>query len=164
MNRPLPVSLLLLISLLPPTAVAAEASTIVGGRASFLRAIQPHAKPHFGGGLSVERAVVHHLLEVELVAGLLPGEHATLLPVELLLKVPFHPTSWLQPYLGLGPAMVVSFDHGEASPHFGAAAVAGAYFWLGGGLGLMLEVQQELLYDHGVVPEFGTAAGVVWAF
>ena len=40
----------------------------------------------------------------------------------------------------------------------------GTYFWLTHGLGLILELNYELLYDHEMVHEAGATTGVAWSF
>jgi hypothetical protein len=165
--RPSPAAAVVLVVLLLPLLVAQAGegqNHVVGARVALLQEVRDHGLLHYGGGLSVERAFFSHRLELELVALGLPTGHGLLLPVELLAKIPFHPTPWLQPYIGAGPAMALNFDARGTEVHFGGACVLGSYFWLGGGFGLMLELNYELFYDHGAASELGTSAGVVWAF
>lgn len=113
-----------------------------------------------GGGAFVEWTAVQGWLELELGARYLGG-HGHLLPIDLLAKKPFHLTDTVHPYLGLGPTFVLAFADGT-SVHYGLATVAGSYLWLAKHIGLLAELNYNLVYEDGAVHEVGAAAGLAF--
>ncbi|MBW2734086.1 MAG: hypothetical protein JRH20_16990 [Deltaproteobacteria bacterium] len=121
---------------------------IVGGAA-----IDPEGSAHRRMGLALlyEYALIPHWLEGEIsVAGML-CDHGPLLPVELLLKIPFHLNDQWEFYVGAGAAMVVDFDHEQA--FFGGVGSVGTFFWLSDHFGLLFELDYLLLHEHGATHE-----------
>lgn len=162
MNRLLSLSLLVVAAVLPGTAFAE--GTVLGARVAYLRGLEAEGANHFGGGLSIEQTLIAHRLEAELVAQMMPAAHELRMPVELLLKVPFHVNEWLQPYLGLGPAMGLGFGEEGTTVHFGGAGVVGSYFWFSESVGALFELNYEGLYEAELVHEAGVTAGLAWRF
>lgn len=118
---------------------------------------------HGGAGLFFELTLVRHWLELELSIKSLSSEHGVVIPIDILLKVPFHFNKYVIPYVGIGPAMAITVD-GDASVYFGGASALGAYFWVHRHIGLLLEFNYNILHDHGLVHELGVGAGVVVGF
>lgn len=133
------------------------AAKIIGG-ASF----DPHGVAHRRTGVAVlyEHPFIPHWLEGEVSVGAMLGDHATFLPVELLLKVPFALNKHWELFAGAGPAMMVDLDHGEA--FFGGVVSAGTFVWLSEHFGLLFELDYLLLEEHGTCNEVEGAVGVAW--
>lgn len=163
MNRLLALFVIAVACILPGSAFAE--GTVIGVRAAYLRGLGAEGANHFGGGISVEQSLISHRLEMELVGVAMPTAHGMLMPVELLLKMPFHFHSmqWLQPYIGAGPAMGVLFEE-HTSFHFGGAGVAGTYFWFTHSIGALAEVNYELLFAEHPEHELGATAGLAFRF
>ena len=124
----------------------------------------------FGGGGFIEFGVIPNWLEIEIGVHALHAPGAIELPIDVLLKKPFHVNPWFHPYVGFGPTVVPEFlkdeKTGVKSTAFdgGIAFVAGSYFWLHPHVGLSLEIDDNLLLGHGIKNELGGSAGVVFGW
>lgn len=101
-----------------------------------------HAEgPATGFGVSIfyERELVPRWLEVELNVGLIDGAAGLQVPIDLLLKKPFHLGRRLTPYIGIGPSIEL-FPRGDRSPLPGVTGGVGLYLWLSRDFGLDLEL------------------------
>ncbi len=119
-----------------------------------------------GPSVAFERALVPHVLEVELSAALLFGEHAVV-PVDLILKAPIHLSEVVQGYIGAGPLVVIPLGEVEGEEgglHFGGIGSVGSYFWLWGDSGLMAELDVALVSEAVLVTEIEVALGAVFRF
>lgn len=114
-----------------------------------------------GPGVLFEYPIAHGALTVEAAAAYLFGEHGDELPVDVLLKVPFHATPALELFVGAGPLAAWSVEHDEIG--WGGLASLGGYYWTEGSLGLLLEADYEMLRSHGhTLHGVEAAAGVAW--
>lgn len=121
------------------------------------------AGTHVGGGGFVEYAVDHEWLEVELSVQAF-GEHGdVLLPVEMVLKKPFHLTDAVHPFVGAGPMVAVLFA-GENAAHFGGLVTGGTYVWFSDHLGLLAAGTYGVVSDRALVHEVGGSLGLVAGF
>jgi hypothetical protein len=126
----------------------------------------------FGGGAFFEFTVVPNWLEIEIGVHVLKAPEKLELPIDVLLKKPFHVNHWFHPYVGLGPTIVPEFvaaneKEGKAARtelDGGVAIVAGSYFWLHPHVGLSLEINNNILFAHGIIDEFGGSGGVVFGW
>lgn len=113
--------------------------------------------------LFYEQSLFPDALELEASTGFFVGPRMRFLPVDLLLKKPFHFGVWT-PYLAVGPTMSIAWieaSQGEPGADvddppgmrasrvrellLGAAVSAGTYYWLGPRWGLDLDVVYSLL-------------------
>ena len=110
---------------------------------------------HFGVGAFFEIEAIAGWLEFELSLRVLSAQTGVELPIELLIKKPFHVNHWFHPFLGIGPALVPAFLDEGNSVHGGGAAAVGAHFWITSDVALMAEFNYNLIYDNGLVHELG---------
>ncbi|MCA9544333.1 MAG: hypothetical protein KC613_08080 [Myxococcales bacterium] len=109
----------------------------------------------FGPGALTEFPIWHGLLEVEFAAALLVGEHGWEVPVDVILKVPYHFNHFWDVFAGVGP-MVAWNAHGAG---YGAIATVGGYAWNEGNVGLLLELDYTFL-SHATEEAHGVEAAV----
>ncbi len=132
-----------------------------GAKGAYLYAMHENESHHHAGaGIFFELSLLPHMLEMEFSVKAMSAQKGVVVPIDILLKVPFHPLPQVNPFIGLGPAMALVI-HDGASAHFGGAVVAGSYFWVHPHVALSAEMNFNLLYDHGAVYEYGAAAGVL---
>lgn len=123
-----------------------------------------HALAEGGAGGFMGFVAVPGWLELEVSAHYLrTAEHSNELPVDLVLKKPFHPARWFHPYLGLGPTIVPSWGS-EKMVRVGLATEAGTVFWVNPEIGISAEVDYNLVGRGGLVQEVAGTSGVVFAF
>jgi len=145
-------------------AHSSEKHFMVGAMGSYLAAIHGDEVHHYGGGgLLFEATLVPHWLEMEYSVRALSDGHALLFPVDVLLKLPFHVSDTVIPYIGAGPTLVPAFVD-ELSAHAGIATSAGAGFWLWSWGGLIAELNYNLLFEGDLVHEIGGSGGVGYRF
>ncbi len=106
---------------------------------------QPDRPVWFGPGALFEVPVLHGLLEVEVAAAVLFGAHATEVPVDVVLKVPYHFSQLVDVFVGAGP-MVAWSSHGTVG--YGGIVTAGGYLWTHGDVGLLMEVDYTVVAHH----------------
>jgi hypothetical protein len=120
-----------------------------------------------GGGISVyyERNLIAGWLEIEPAIAAFWVEDETVVPIEVLLKKPFHANPMINPYVGLGPELALIFaPHGNRA-RFGLKFVGGSYFWFREGpWGLDLELGYVLLFDDQLVHELAVETGFGFRF
>jgi len=117
-----------------------------------------------GGGVFAEVSVVHGWLEIELGAKLLTAkDEGVHVPIDLLIKKPFSvPNATL--YLGIGPALDIVSHHDETHAYFGIAGAIGVYLWVKDPFGIVLELNEALVFKEEVTNALGGSAGVVFGF
>jgi hypothetical protein len=98
----------------------------------------------------IERTFFHDWLEVELAAGFAWHPEEANVPIDLIVKKPFHPTEDLSPYIGIGPVLNVQVEpFTQAS---GAAIfTVGLYWFFREEHGLDLDVSYSVGPRDGVV-------------
>ena len=131
------------------TVVPAAGDTLVGG----------------GAGVFAERTAIEGWLEVELSASFVrvADEDEWIIPVDVLLKKPFHIGAFC-PYFAIGPTAAFVKREEENRVVFGGVAVIGAYYWLGDSFGIDLEVDYAVVSEDGVQHEVTVAAGPTFRF
>ena len=134
------------------------------GVAAFEEGAGRDAKPQGGFGFAYERTLVPRWLELEISMNALFSEAGPALPVDVLLKKPFHASHRFDPFVGLGA--VVVFGVGEekfVAP--GAIAATGMYVWANTRWGASAELDFAAVNEpHGWVYELEFAAGPVLRF
>ena len=124
-------------------------------------------KGYIGGGISVyyERNLIAGWLEIEPAIAVFWVEDEIVVPIEVLLKKPFHANHVINPYAGFGPELALIFaPHGNRA-RFGLKFVGGSYFWFREGpWGVDLEIAYVLLFDDHTVHEFALETGFAFRF
>ena len=135
----------------------------------------------YGGGLFVTVIAIHEWLEIELVVDGVYGTHDVedagvvhrgqtfRLPIDLLLKKPFHISQTFHPFVGLGPTFIYERETSSGIPAttrgiFGGTVAVGTDIWLGERVALVAEVAYSLLASHSLEHEIGGSLGVLIAF
>lgn len=180
----------MLLSLIPPLVLAAVSQpqmhdaehaehdvgcqlhwhNLFGVKAIVVAAV-PHDEPsevegQGGFGLLYERTLIRGWLELEVSANALfladgRGAH---LPVDVLLKKPFHFGHIVDPYVGIGAAVTVALGEEQfVAP--GVIGTLGAYFWVHPRFGVLGEVDYAAVaeperWQH----EIEVSSGAVFRF
>jgi hypothetical protein len=142
---------------------------LIGLRAGYLSVLEPEdgEVEYISGlliGVSYERVILHEWLEIEVSLPLvvLAAESPTLvMPMDLHLKLPFHPAPSWSPYLATGPAVDVRLDP-RPDTFFGASFAVGTYLWSSLRRGIDIEVDYNLVREEGFVHELLIAVGPVY--
>ena len=115
-------------------------------------------------GAIYERTLVPSWLELEYSLNLLVAPDGPHLPIDVVLKKPFHVSHIVDPYIGLGPSLTIGLGEEKfAAP--GGIASAGVYLWARERMGVMLEVDYAVVYELGdIVHEAEGTAGAVLRF
>lgn len=125
-----------------------------------------HGEAHswVGPGIVLETHLVEHLLEIEVAAASLRSGAEREFPVEVLIEHVFHHGHAVEPFLGLGPLLVVG-DAAEG-PTLGAGGVVatGLHLWMTDQLGALLEADGVLTHREGWTPAVEASAGLMLRF
>lgn len=141
-----------------------ERNYVVGFKISELTSLGHEETTHLaGGGAFFEIPILHHALEIEGAARVLGGGHGPVLPLDVLIKKPFHVSDSLIPFIGVGPTAVVVF-HGGTTAHFGGAASLGTSYWFTPQAGLVVEANYNAISEGGLVHEIGGNVGMAYGF
>ncbi len=137
---------------------------IIGAKGSYLAAFSHGDLQHLGGGgLFFEMTVVPHMLAVEARARFLTDGHVKDIPVDLLLKVPWHVSHTIQVFGGAGPTVVVEMDD-ETSAHGGLVVALGAYTWVHPHIALVMEANYNLVFKDKGTHGLGANAGIAYGW
>lgn len=139
----------------------------ITGLTAFHHATWPEMQEHmvFGGGPFYERELVPNMLEVEFAVLMCRGHGLTVVPIELILKKPFHPSEHLTTYIGVGPTFDLIFkENGEQYVVPALIATAGGYLWVNSHFGLDLEVAAGHLFEADGFQEVVVSTGPVLHF
>ena len=123
-----------------------------------------NVEPQAGIGLLYERTLVPMQLQSEFSAHVVSTPLGLHVPIDLLLKKPFHVSHRFEPFLGLGG--VVTFALGrERFAAAGAIGSAGLFFWLRESFGLLLEADYAIVREPSEWrQEIEGTTGPVWRF
>jgi hypothetical protein len=137
---------------------------LVGAKGTYLMSF-PHGEIHHlgGGGVFFEIVLIQRWLEMEFSVKGLTGGHGAVLPIEVLLKIPFHVNEVFEPFVGLGLAVVPSFGE-ENEVFFGGVAEVGAHIWVHPSWSLLAAVGYGLTYEHGLVNEAAVSLGFAYGW
>jgi hypothetical protein len=102
-------------------------------------------------------------VELELCSRVLGNADGILLPVDLLLKLPFHLTKTIHPFIGFGPILALVFLE-ENAVHFGLASSLGSYFWISDAWALAVELNYNLEFEEHIAQEVLANLGVVYGW
>lgn len=120
--------------------------------------------PMLGAGLFYERELVRNWLEIELNVLFLTDPHATIVPIELFFKKPWHVHRSVTPYVGAGPTLDILLEERRPFVFFGLSATAGAYFWITRSFGFDLDIAYTLVFERIPAHELGLGFGPVIHF
>lgn len=116
-----------------------------------------------GGGLALETPLGHHLA-IELTGGALFGPDGTKVPLEIIGERIFAAGHRIEPYVGLGPLLLLSPKPPESEPktQWGGVAALGTHVWFGD-IGLQLEIDATACGStHGPTIGGELLSGVAW--
>ncbi len=114
--------------------------------------------PRFGASVFYERELIQNRLEFEIQIALVGGGGMFIMPIDLLLKKPFHVNHRVTPYIGVGPALDAVFTDGEQEVLVGLTSAAGVYVWFSKYAGIDVEIDYTIVVsEHGIehAPCFG---------
>jgi hypothetical protein len=115
---------------------------------------------HPGANVMVEWDAIENWLELEVGASFLSTAGGAELPVDLLVKKPFTLTRWAEFMIGVGPEVVRVT--GVKGTYFGGEVALDFMFWpWGRRVGLWVEPEYDLTYQHGASSGIGTTGGVL---
>lgn len=124
----------------------------------------PSVTPHFGASFFYEREAVENWLEIELNVAVLSAPGGVLLPVDLLLKKPFHAGRHVTAYVGLGPALEIEILDGT-EVFGGLTGATGLYVWVTKNVGVDIELDYTLIVERGAIAHgLGGGVGPVFHF
>ena len=157
----------LLFALAQPAAATPPShhheGSLVSGRAQASIALEEHGPTSMlGAGVSLERHIAPHLA-MEFTVAKTVGTKLEEVPLEVVLAATWR-TGRVEPYLGIGPLLLVVSDHGakhtRAQP--GAVGVLGAHLWLAETWGLLVETGGTVTHHQRAWrPAVDALAGVV---
>ncbi len=137
---------------------------VVGLKGSYLAGFS-HGEVHHlgGGGFFLETSVISGWLELELGVRGLANAHDLAFPIDVLLKLPFHASDAVHPFIGAGPTIVLGFEEGTGTSfHAGGAFTLGSYFWPWSWGGFVVEGNYNLISHDGLVHEVGPNVGFAY--
>ena len=127
-----------------PSTRHATAENIVAARiAGGVLSHDGAATPVTGAGLAAEH-VFRDGNVVEITASALIDGETTEIPVELLFEHAWHAGRYLEPFAGVGPAVVVHSLDGARELSLGAVGAVGTHVWFGEYWGLLAELDLTL--------------------
>ena len=104
---------------------------------------------HPGANVMVEWDAIENWMELEVGASLLSAPGGVSVPIDLLIKKPFTLTRWAEFMVGLGPE-VVRVTGANKGTYFGGEVALDFMFWpWGKRVGLWVEPEYDLTYQHG---------------
>ena len=143
-----------------------EMNWVFGVKGVQLNTFSNHGENASGAGVGVliERSVIPRWLEIELSTSTVFIDDHTIIPMDLLLKKPFHFTENFSPYLAVGPTIAFNVTKKKTEIGIGAAFIVGTYIWFSQYIGLDVEVDYAILEENGLVHELTFAAGPLLRF
>ncbi len=117
-----------------------------------------------GTGLVFEHGFTSLPVEIEVSWASLHGDHGdSVVPIDLLVKLPIHLSSQLDLFVGLGPAL--QFRPGAERPMAGGAiASGGGWLWVSEHIGLLVELDYAVVTGEQPTHEVEGALGVAVRF
>ncbi|MCO4764368.1 MAG: hypothetical protein KC502_22850 [Myxococcales bacterium] len=112
-----------------------------------------------GQGVVVEREFDH--FELELSWASLHASEGSIVPIDLLVKLPVHVGPHVDLFVGLGPSVHLRPGHAAAA---GAIASTGSWFWFSPHVGMLLEFDYAIVNDRTTTHEIEAAMGVAVRF
>lgn len=125
---------------------------------------RPHhaAHPILGAMASYEHSLTGWA-ELEINAGLVMEAAHQIVPLELMLKTPWHVTHHLDLFLSLGSVAMVGMHH-IPTVQVGTIHALGAYVWYTEHAGLSFEANHVMVHAPETVHEIEASMGVSWRF
>jgi len=116
---------------------------------------------HAGANVMVEWDAIDNWLELELEASILSADRGTEIPVDLIVKKPFHLTRWAEVMIGVGPEVVQVSNPTTKATYFGASAALDFMFWPTQRFGLWVEPSYDLIARDGLSSGIGSTGGLL---
>ncbi len=137
----------------------------LGAKASYMTQFaHGHVNHLAGGGVFFEVLAIPNWLEIELFGRVMGGGDLMMFPIDLVLKKPFHINETVHPFIGIGATVVPTIIDDKTEVFFGGLVAVGSYFWLTQTVGIVAELNYNLVYEHGIANEVGVNAGIVLGF
>jgi hypothetical protein len=160
-----------LFAVFPPSAFAEEVRVqdnldhaIVVGVGGAAELELEDGSLHPGANIMVEWDAIENWLELEVGTSLLSRSGGVEIPIDLLIKKPFRLARWAEFMIGLGPEMVQVTGTNKGT-YFGGEVALDFMFWpWGRHLGLWVEPEYDLTYQHGASSGIGTTGGVLFGW
>jgi len=119
----------------------------------------------WGAGIFYEREVIQDWLEIELNVPVIGDRDHVILPLDIVLKIPWHASPYVTPYVGVGPGLDVIFHEGETEVFGAIASVVGLYVWFDMVFGVDIEFSYSIVFEEGhIVHELIPSLGPVVHF
>ena len=117
---------------------------------------------HAGANVMVEWDTIENWLELEVGASVLSAAGGVEVPIDLLIKKPFHLTRWAELMIGIGPEVVAVSTPTSKATYFGGEVALDFMFWpWGKRVGLWLEPEYDLVLHDGASSGLGSTAGLL---
>jgi hypothetical protein len=119
---------------------------------------------HPGANVMVEWDAIENWLELEVGVSVLAANQGVEVPIDLLVKKPFKLARWAEFMIGIGPE-VVQVTGTNKGTYFGGEVALDFMFWpWGRRVGLWVEPEYDLTYQHGASSGIGITGGVLLAW
>jgi hypothetical protein len=117
-----------------------------------------------GANIMVEWDAIENWLELEVGTSLLSRSGGVEIPIDLLIKKPFRLARRAEFMIGLGPE-IVEVTGTNKGTYFGGEVALDFMFWpWGRHLGLWVEPEYDLTYQHRASSGIGTTGGVLFGW
>lgn len=133
---------------------------LVAGSGVFRTAHSPH---RIVGAMASYEHSVARWAELEVNAGLMIEDTHQIVPLELMLKTPWHVTHHLDLFLSLGSVAMVGM-HDVPTVQVGTIHALGAYIWYSEHAGLSFEANHVMVHAPETVHEVEASMGLSWRF
>ena len=141
----------------------AEFPNLVGVRAGYVAvkdSDEDRVVSFIYAGVGYERTLVHRFLELEISVpvAIAPGPELEVgMPIDVHLKIPFHPSDRVSSYIALGPSVDLVVVP-ELEVMAGGSIAAGTYIWFSSRVGIDVEIDYNLVFGRGHLAHEGLLA------
>ena len=133
---------------------------LVAGAGLFRTTHSPH---RIVGAMASYEHSVTSWAELEINAGMVKEDAHQIVPLELMLKAPWHVTHHLDLFLSFGSVAMVGLHH-VPTIQVGTIHALGAYVWYTEHAGLSFEANHVMVHAPETVHEIEASMGVSWRF
>lgn len=117
---------------------------------------------HPGANVMLEWDAIESWLELEIGASFLAAEGGLEVPVDLLVKKPFHLAWWSELMIGVGPEVVAVSTPSTKATYVGAEVALDFMFWpWTRRIGLWVEPEYDAVFHDGVSHGIGSTGGLL---
>jgi hypothetical protein len=119
---------------------------------------------HPGANVMIEWDAIENWLELEVGASVLSAPGGVQVPIDVLVKKPFKLARWAEFMIGVGPE-VVQVTGANKGTYLGGEVALDFMFWpWGRHVGIWLEPEYDLTYQHRVACGIGSTGGVLFGW